>query len=159
MSFQFHALPADKFTSLFSMSDKELSANNARRVLVDEFPGTPCRISLEDAKVGEQVILVHYEHQPENTPYKAGHAIFVRENVARAQPEKDEVPALFRHRLMSLRAFSSEHLMLDAEVVEGTALEQTIQALFSNRAVEYIHLHNAKPGCYAALITRSTRCT
>ena len=49
-------------------------------------PGFPCRVSLEDAEVGEQLILVNYEHQPSASPYRAAHAIFVRKGVEQAKP-------------------------------------------------------------------------
>lgn len=155
MSFQIHALKAELFEDLFSLSDEALKDLHARREIVESYPGTPCRISLEDARVGEEVLLVHYEHQAENTPYKASHAVFIRKGVEQAFPKVDEIPMLFRHRLMSLRAFDVHHSMIDAEAVEGTAMENAIERLLSNPAVDYIHLHNAKPGCYAALITRA----
>ncbi len=154
MSFQIVALSEGNFQHLFSMSDEELKVQNARREIVDEFPGTPCRVSLEDAKVGEEVILVHYEHQPEDTPYKASHAIFIRKGIAEAVPQTGEVPTLFRHRLMSVRAFDSQHNMINADAVEGEILETAIEKLFSNLSVDYIHLHYAMPGCYAALVLR-----
>ncbi len=46
-------------------------------------------------------------------------------------------------------------MMTNADVVEGTTLEQSIVAMFENDEVDYIHLHNAKPGCYAAYVTRA----
>lgn len=155
MTFQIHALPWDQFSELFSLTDEELAARNARRETVTSNPGFPCRVSLEDADVGEEVILVHYEHQPGRSPYKASHAVFIRKNARQALPDVGEVPALFRHRLMSVRAFDRKHDMIDADVVEGTGLEGVINRMFEDSAVDYIHLHNAKPGCYAAKVTRS----
>ena len=155
MPFQIHALSADQFHHLFKMTDSELTARTARRQLVNSNPGTPCRVSLKDAEIGEEVILVHYEHQPEDTPYRASHGIFVRQGAQQAFPEQGQVPELFRHRLMSVRGFDKNHLMIDADAVEGVALEETINRLFENSDVEYLHLHNAKPGCYAAKVTRA----
>ncbi|MEL6373416.1 MAG: DUF1203 domain-containing protein, partial [Pseudomonadota bacterium] len=78
-----------------------------------------------------------------------------RENVKRARPQIDEVPILFRHRLMSLRAFGKNHFMINADAVEGDQLEIAIEKLFAEPDVEYIHMHYAKPGCYAAKVTRA----
>ncbi len=140
---------------MFNMGDLELSARNARRQVVETKPGTPCRVSLQDAKIGENVILVHYEHQQsQDSPYKASHAIFVRECAQQAFPGQNLVPQLFRHRLMSVRAFDKNHMMIDADAVEGFELETSINCMFENSDVEYLHLHNAKPGCYAASVTR-----
>lgn len=155
MSFQIHALPAEQFKGIFDLSDEELKTQNAWRETVETKPGTPCRISLEDAEVGEEVILLNYFHQSDENPYKACHAIFVRKDVKQAHPKIDEIPSLFRHRVMSVRAFNPIHKMIDADVVEGTELEKSIETMFENPQVSYIHLHNAKPGCYAAKVTRA----
>ncbi|MBX2854040.1 MAG: DUF1203 domain-containing protein [Rhodobacteraceae bacterium] len=155
MSFQIHALPARQFAHLFEMSDQELAAQNARREVVAVSPGSPCRVSLEDAKVGEEVLLLNYEHQAEATPFRASHAIFVRRGAAQAFPERGEAPDVFRSRLISLRAFNADHIMIDADAVVGVTLETTITRLFGIPGVEYLHLHYAKPGCFAARVTRA----
>jgi len=155
MSFQIHALPGEEFTKHFQMSASELTDHCAIRSRVTECPGTPCRVSLEDATVGEEVLLIHYQHQPAETPYKASHAIFVRQHAQQAFPDPGQVPILFRHRLISVRAFTACHFMIDAATVEGTALETAIERLLAIDDVSYIHLHYAAPGCFAARVTRS----
>ncbi|MEQ5872199.1 DUF1203 domain-containing protein [Sagittula sp. NFXS13] len=155
MSFQIHALPAEPFHQLFAMSDEKLRALNARRMTVGAKPGSPCRVSLADAEVGETVILVHYEHQPAASPYRAGHAIFVREGVAQARLAVDEVPEVLRSRLISSRQFDEEGMMIGADVVDGESLSAAIDTAFANARTSYIHLHNAKPGCFAARVTRA----
>lgn len=154
MPFLIHALEPDRFQSLFSMSDDELQQHSARRVKVEQNPGTPCRVSLQDAEVGEEVVLVHYEHQPADSPFRSSHAIYVRNNVAQNFLNKDEIPALFRHRLMSVRAFSKDHIMIDADAIEGTELEVVLNRFLDDQDVDYIHLHYAKPGCFAARVDR-----
>ena len=86
MPFQIHALPDTLFRDLFSLTDAELEKRHAKRILVDEAPGYPCRVSLADAQVGETVLLLNYEHQANDTPYRSAHAIFVREGVSQAMP-------------------------------------------------------------------------
>ena len=56
--------------------------------------------------------------------------------------------------MMSVRAFDAQSMMLDADVVDGKLLEPVLQRLFDNEAVEFVHLHNAKRGCYAARVNR-----
>lgn len=155
MSFQIHALEAERFQNLFDLSDEALETQNACRRIVESSPGSPCRVSLEDARVGEEVLLLHYQHQPATNPYRAGHAIFVRKGVQRAFPGVDEIPQSFRHRLISLRGFDAADCMVDADAAEGSELERAIERMFADPAVSYIHLHNAKPGCYAASVTRA----
>jgi len=154
MSFQIHALPAEKFQPLFKMSGQELAGVQATRMIVDAKPGYPCRVSLADAEVGETVILVNYEHQPAESPYRSAHAIFVREQASQAIPKRGEVPEALTTRLISVRAFDDRHYMVNADVVDGTDLGKIIPAMFREPTVAYLHLHNAKPGCFAALVRR-----
>lgn len=155
MFFQIHALPAEPFRDLFVMSNEELQAVNARRMTVQVKPGAPCRVSLADAEIGETVILVHYEHQTAASPYKAGHAIFVREGVEQAKPATGEVPEVLRSRLISLRQFDDEGMMIEADVLNGESLSAALQTAFANARTSYVHLHYAKPGCFAARVTRA----
>ncbi len=155
MAFQIHALPAEPFRELFAMSDTDLRARNARRMTVAAKPGSPCRVSLADAEVGETVILLHYEHQTAASPYRAGHAIFVREGVEQARPAANEVPEVLRSRLISLRQFDEEGMMIDADVLDGEKLREALDTAFADARTSYVHLHNAKPGCFAARVTRA----
>lgn len=155
MTFQIRALPIEAFSKLFSMNDEQLREHGAVRRIVDASPGFPCRVSLVDAAIGESVILLHFEHQPANTPYRASHAIYVRESATQAQPKAGEIPEVLRRRLLSVRAFDEAGMMLEADVVDGRELRQTIERMFSDARASYLHLHNAKPGCYAARVDRA----
>jgi len=155
MQFQIHALPAQEFAAFFGVSDDALAERGIMRVVADKSPGFPCRVSLRDASVGEPLLLLNYEHQKAATPYRASHAIFVREHAVQAELAEGEIPLLFRHRLMSIRAFSDAGLMVDADVAEGTDLEKPIAEMLANPEVVYLHLHYAKPGCYAARVDRA----
>ncbi len=155
MSFQIHSLPAEDFADLFDLSDAELVDKNACRQIVQSKPGTPCRVSMADAEVGETVILLNYAHQPEQSPYRATHAIFVREGAQQAKLPVGVVPEVLRSRVISLRLFDSDHMMIDADILQGDDLADAITTAFENDQVAYAHLHNAKPGCFAASVTRA----
>ncbi len=154
MTFQIHSLPVEKFRPLFALSDSELAKVQATRMVVDSNPGYPCRVSLVDADIGETVILVNYQHQSGDSPYRASHAIFVRENAEQAYLGVGVVPQVLETRLISIRAFDENHYMITADVVDGSHLIVSIPALLKDSRVSYLHLHNAKPGCFAALVTR-----
>jgi len=87
MSFQIHALSPAQFEPLFSLSDSELAKVRATRMIADAKPGYPCRVSLADAEIGETMILVNFEHQSADSPFRATHAIFVRENAEQGSPK------------------------------------------------------------------------
>jgi hypothetical protein len=154
MSFRISGLPLAPFVPLFSRSEQELAARNIVRTIADRKPGFPCRVSLRDAEPGERLLLLNYEHQPAGSPYRASHAIYVREGATEAHPGPDEVPEVIRSRLLSVRAFDAQGMMLDADVVQGSDVAAAIERMFADRRVSYLHLHNAKPGCYAARVDR-----
>ena len=156
MTFQIHALSSPPYTALFSLTDSELNQRNIVKTIVEEQNSYPCRVSLEDADIGETVILVNYSHLPEASPFQASHAIFVRQNATQATPEVDSIPQMITRRLISVRAFDAEHLMLTADVVEGEELKQMIGNMLEDDKVQYLHLHYARPGCFAAKVTRSS---
>lgn len=154
MPFQIHALAENQFQALFELPECELKGLNARRETVTVKPGAPCRISLEDADIGESVILVNYEHQPADSPYRSSHAIYVREGVRQAALGVGEVPEVIRSRLISVRVFDDSHSMIAAEIIDGDRVSEKIGTQFANPAASYIHLHFAKRGCFAASVTR-----
>ena len=155
MSFQIHALSPAQFEPFFALSDSELSKVRAAKMIVDNKPGYPCRVSLADAEIGETVILLNFEHQSTDSPYKAAHAIFVRQNAEQAFPDIGMVPELFETRLISIRAFDEKHYMVDADVVDGARLSESIPTILQDTRVAYLHLHNAARGCFAARVTRA----
>jgi hypothetical protein len=155
MNFQITALSEAEFEHFFEMTDAELAENHACRQIVTSRPGTPCRVSMADAEVGETVILLNYAHQPEKSPYRATHAIFVRQHLKQAEIAINEVPEVIRSRLISVRMFDTNHMMVDADVVPGTTVSSVISKAFDRPEIAYIHLHNAKPGCFAASAHRA----
>ena len=155
MDFQISALDGDRFRPLYGLDREALARAGVKRLVADAMPGFPCRVSLRDAGVGENVLLMNYEHQPRQTPYRSSHAIFVREWASQAIPERNEVPELFRHRLLSVRAFDAAGMMTDADVVEGARLETLIRGMLTQRSTDCLHLHYAGPGCFAAAVRRA----
>lgn len=154
-SFQFIALPSEQFESLFSLSDAELQAIGARRMVVDEKPGFPCRVSLVDAEVGETVLLLSFTHHDVPSPYRASGPIFIRKGAKTANPTVGEIPIMFRHRLLSVRAYNAAAMLVSAQVVNGSELEDALRHLFANEGVSYLHIHNAGPGCYNCRVVRA----
>jgi hypothetical protein len=154
-SFRISGLSPDRFTHLFGLDDAALATHGAKRYIVDAKPGFPDRVELRDLEPGEHALLLNYVHQDAATPYRASHAIFVREGASQAYERIDEVPDVMRLRTLSLRAFDTAGMMVDADLVDGAAVETLIARFFANPDVAYIHAHYARPGCYAARIDRA----
>src|SRR5579859_4519805 len=110
MHFRITGLPAEPFAELFSLSDEALAARRAVRVTADRNHGYPCRISLTDAEPGQSLILLNYEHQSADSPFRASHAIYIREG-ERQYDEIDAVPDQLRRRLLSVRSFDAHGML------------------------------------------------
>lgn len=154
MSFRVLGLSPALFRDYFSMSDDELRRVDARRVIADS-PLLPCRVSMEHAQPGDELLLVNYEHLPEHTPYRSRHAIYVNRRATEAFDAVDVVPATISTRLVSVRAFDADHMIVDADVVDGAEAAALFERLLANPAASYLHVHNAKRGCYSARVERA----
>jgi hypothetical protein len=155
VNFQIHALPLASFQPLFSLSDAELSGRNMRRVIADGRPAYPCRVSLQDAGEGERLLLLPHAHHIVDTPYRAYGPIYVREAAQQATLAANEVPDLLRTRTLSLRAYDKDGMMVSADVLPGTEVEHGIEQLLEIPRTAYLHIHYAKPGCYACRVERA----
>jgi hypothetical protein len=153
-SFRLTGLSPEPFSRFFALSDAELVAHNVRRVFATTKPGYPCRVSLLDAEIGDELLLLPFEHQPAGSPYRSSGPIFVRKNAVPAHLEAGAIPDYVRTRLMSVRAYDAAHLMTDATVCDGTDAAAAIQAMFAREEVAYVHLHNAKRGCFSCAAVR-----
>ena len=155
MSFRIKGLPAEQFNHLFALSDEELARHGAVRRIADErSPGYPCRVSLTDSRPGDELVLVNFEHLPVDSPYRMRFAIFVRKGDD-TYDAVDEVPEQLRKRMLAVRAFDSKGMMVDFELVNGRELEGAIHKQLSQPSAEYLHVHFAAAGCYAARVERA----
>jgi hypothetical protein len=155
MSFRATGLSPSHFEPLFALSDADLATRGIQRMTADEKPGFPCRVTLEDAEPGERLLLLPFEHQPAHSPYRASGPIFVRERVAPAFDAPDVIPPVLRIRMLSLRGYDPRDCIVEADVVSGDTVEEAITRFFARNDVRYIHVHNAKRGCFACRIDRA----
>ena len=153
--FRISPLSIDAFRPLFTLSDQELAARGARRYIADKKPGFPCRVSLEDAEIGESVILVPYVHHEVDGPYRSSGPIFIREQAKQANLGINEMASVIRNRLLSIRAYDSDGTLVASEVTEGSAFKEKVAYFFADNTVAYLHVHNAKPGCYSCRVDRA----
>ncbi len=119
MTFQIHSLPKELFEALFSLSEADLKAKNILKVTANSDPGFPCRVSLQDAKIGDELLLLNYQHLEGETPYEATHAIYVRKDAMQAHIDAGKVPAVLSQRVLSVRGFDKQNMMVEADIVNG----------------------------------------
>ena len=131
--FRVSGIPADVIEKFRNLSDDELQKNSVIRQVVDAKPGFPCRVTLQDAEIGERVFLFSFEH------------------LGGRSPEVLRVPT----RPLSMRAYDVNDLLVNAEVIESAEVEPSIQRLLDDARVAYVHVHNARPGCFSCRIDRA----
>ena len=153
-SFQLVGLSAEPFTRLFALTDSELRELGVVRVVAGEKAGYPCRVSLVDADIGDELLLLPYCHQPAKSPYNASGPIYVRKRAQQRILDVGHVPEYVSRRLISVRAYDGDHMIVDADVCDGPNVAAEIERQFDDAQVRYIHLHNAKRGCYSCLVRR-----
>ncbi|WP_342250998.1 DUF1203 domain-containing protein [Sphingomonas sp. OTU376] len=155
MNYVIQGIDPAPFRRLYGMTDEALAAEQVVRFTVEKKPDAPCRVELVDVDPGETVLLVNHAHLPVASPYRSAHAIFVREGAEVPARFENRMPEPLAIRLLSVRAFDGAGMMTDADVVEGNALEPLIARMFADPAVDYLHVHNAKRGCFAARVDRA----
>lgn len=151
MQFRISGLDATPFLHLFGQKEHYLKKHGALRRDVDSFPGYPDRISLNDMPVGETAILINHTYQPADTPYHGTHAIYLREGCTHQGIYINEIPKSLAVRLLSVRALDENHFMLEADICDGAAAKSRLNHFFDDPTASYVHIHYAKPGCYACL--------
>ena len=152
MNFRIVGLPANEFTHLFDLPDADLAAVGGVRRIADG--NYPCRVSLTDSQPGEELVLVNYEHHSVASPYRMRFAIFVRKG-DQTYDKVNEIPEQLRKRMLAVRAFDSKGMMVDHRLVDGKEVEPVIERLLTPSNVDYLHIHFASPGCYAAKVERA----
>ncbi|MGE5562879.1 MAG: DUF1203 domain-containing protein [Bacillota bacterium] len=152
MTYRITGLDPAPYKPLFQLSNEELATRSIVRMTVTEKPSFPCRVSLVDRDIGEEVLLLNHVSHDVANPYRASHAIFVADT---DQAEYiDEVPPVFETRVLSLRGFDSRGMMAAALLAQPGEADAGVRELFDNPEVETIHAHNAVRGCFSAKIER-----
>ena len=66
----------------------------------------------------------------------------------------NEIPEQLRKRTLAVRSFDSKGMMVDNRLVGGKQIEPVIEELLAPPNVDYLHIHFAAAGCYAARVER-----
>ena len=154
MTYQIKGLDPAPFAPLFKLDDAQLEARGMARMTADN-PNFPCRVTLRDCELGEEVILLNHVSHDGPNPYRASHAIFVSRSATERGEYMDRIPPALDRRILSLRAFDANGLMVDAALVQPGEADPAIRRLLANPATDHIDAHNATRGCFAARIDRN----
>jgi hypothetical protein len=155
MSYRITGLDREPFAALFDMDDAELAEHGAVRVTAGADKGWPCRISLEDAKAGEELILLNHVSHDVATPYRSAYAVYLRRSASDTAEYVDETPPVFEGRPMAFRAFDRDGMLRNAAFALPGQADAKIRELFESQEIAYIQAHNAAHGCFAAKVERA----
>ncbi|MBK7162841.1 DUF1203 domain-containing protein [Sphingorhabdus pulchriflava] len=155
MTYKITGLSPVAYAHLFEMDDAQLAQINARRVKAAASKGFPCRVSLEDAEEGENLILFHHVSHDVATPYRSAYAVYVREKATDAAEYVDQTPPVFEGRPIGLRGFDADGNLCNAALALPGQADMRIRELFDSAEIAYIHAHNAAHGCFSAAIERN----
>lgn len=155
MDYVVKGLPLASFKPLFGLGEDALRAQGIVRMTADGKSSFPCRITLEDARPGDTVLLLNWRHLAAETPYRSDGPIFVSEAAVATAEVRNAIPEQQRKRLLSVRAYDAAGWMRSADVAEGASLEALIERFFADAGIAYLHVHNARHGCYACRIDRA----
>lgn len=155
MSYRITGLDRESFAEFFDMDDAALADAGAVRVIAGSDKGWPCRISLEDAKAGEQLILLNHVSHDVATPFRSAYAIYVRVDANQKAEYVDETPPVFEGRAIALRAFDGDGMLRNAALALPGQADSKIRELFASDEISYIHAHNAAHGCFSAKVERA----
>jgi hypothetical protein len=153
MTYSIAGLDPTSFGPLFAA--ERIDPAYAKRVVATSATGFPCRVSLEDAEIGDHLMLVHHVSNDVAGPFRMAHAIYVRDGARQASKVHDTVPPMLNRRTLSLRAFDGEGMLRRAMLAEPGGTDERIRELFADSSIAYIHAHNAAYGCFLAAIERS----
>lgn len=144
-----HALPAP-------LSLDSTPSSLTKTMTVDEENSFPCRRCLQDGKIGDVMLLAPYDPWLGDSPYRQPGPVFVHLN-PNCEPYKPDghLPDQLHRRLMSVRCFGADHCLVSADVVPGDKLMELSAKMMEDDKAEYIHVHNARPGCFAVRIDRA----
>lgn len=155
MTYRISGLEPNQFAHLIGLSDEELASHGAVRMTADRPSAFPCRIQLDDAGEGETLLLVNHISHEGNNPYRASHAIFVSETATDAASYENEIPPALDRRILSLRAFDGNGMMVDAALVQPGEADPVVRRMLASDAVDHVDAHTAIRGCFMARVERA----
>lgn len=123
--------------------------------VADSHPGYPCRQCLRDAAIGEELILVSHDPFTVDSPYRSASPIFLHRAPCTPFVDDGTLPEQLTSRQLSVRGFDAQAMMLDAALIDGSQLHETLVRLFDDPEIQRIHVHNAGRGCWATSVARS----
>ena len=114
-----------------------------------------CRHCLSDGNKEQQQILFSYmPFEKSLTPYAEVGPVFIHEDCQQYHDTSVFPPDLLTRKYLMVRGYSNEQRLIAGDLSEGHAVEKSIDQLFTNPAIDFIHINDGKTGCYFLRVER-----
>jgi len=153
MTYRIEGLAPQQFSHLFGLTEEELAGMGVLRVTADG-PGYPCRVTLEDAQPGTDLLLLNHVSQPADTPFRSAYAIYVTEGAQEPASFVDVPAPVMQTRALGLRGFDVRGMLHACRLSMPGEADTHIREMLKDGEVAEIHAHNAAAGCFSARIVR-----
>lgn len=109
----------------------------------------PCRRCLSNAVVGDRLQLLPYDPFTVESPYAGDGPVFVHADGCQSSHlAPGELSEQVHGRVLSVRSYDRDAMMLAAEMVPGERLGECATRLLE-RPAAFLHVYFAGPGCFA----------
>ena len=113
-----------------------------------------CRVCLTLTAPQELYLLLSHRPHPDGALYAETGPVFIHARECAPYAATDRYPAEFPRERVVLKAFSSAHEIVTAEIAGSRPVEAVIDTLLEHPRVAYLHARNDAYGCYMFRIER-----
>ncbi len=116
----------------------------------------PCRHCLKlICPLREELILFTYDaFFGQSVPPLPG-PVFVHADQCQPFSGNGNVPGEYLGQPLTFEAFGAKRKRLDERTIAGGGEDETLQTMFANQNVEYVHVRSASAGCYLFRVERA----
>jgi hypothetical protein len=154
----FQCIPIDPDTAdRFRRTGIDDGGNPILRRIVDT-PGAPCRQCLQDARVGEEMLLLSWHLPRPKGIYWTPSPIFLHADRCKPFDDTDTIAPILTTRLISVRAYDRMGLCLYdlGDVGEGAAaVDRLLRRALADDRTDFVNVHTARPGCLLCQVERT----
>lgn len=115
-----------------------------------------CRLCLGDGGPDQKHILFSFMPFDENkNPYSEVGPVYVHDKCEQYEDSNVFPPDLKKRKYLQVRGYDVGQRLIAADLSEGKDVEGTVDKLFEDLEVEYLHIRDGLTGCYFMKIERS----
>jgi|SRR5450432_1722679 hypothetical protein len=116
----------------------------------------PCRSCLNVFREGEdRRLLFTFDPFAGLNPYPDPGPVFIHEESCPVYEQTSTFPPALRNLPLTFEGYGSDRWLLARDRPADGGIESSIERIFTDPAVQYIHVRNSEAGCFIARIERA----